>query len=226
VRKTERARRVVRVRRRLDAIGVGIGLVSFGVTAALARNGLFPGEETIFLAINGWPDWVYVVLWPFMQYGMFLTIPVLTVLALVFRRYHLAISMASSGVGVYVMAKIVKEFVQRGRPGVLITTVAEREVVALNSLGFPSGHTAVAGAMTAVVTPYLRGRWKLLPSSLLVIVFVGRMYVSAHVPLDLVGGAAMGIAAGCAVNLIFRVPTPASTEDESDVPVISETAPA
>ena len=29
----------------------------------------------LFEAINGLPDWLYVAIWPFMQYGVFITIP-------------------------------------------------------------------------------------------------------------------------------------------------------
>ena len=83
------------------------------------------------------------------------------------------------------------------------------------SLGFPSGHVAVAAALTVVVTPYLRGRWRLLPLIVAVIVCLGRMYVGAHVPLDLIGGAALGISAGCAANLIVGLwhSTPAPAAD-------------
>jgi undecaprenyl-diphosphatase len=39
-----------------------------------------------------------------------------------------------------------------------------------------------------------------------VIVAFGRLYVGAHLPLDLIGGAALGVAAGSAANLIVGVP--------------------
>jgi undecaprenyl-diphosphatase len=80
------------------------------------------------------------------------------------------------------------------------------------SLGFPSGHAAVAAALTVVVTPYLSGRWRYVPITLLAIVLVGRLYVGAHLPLDLVGGAALGIAAGSAANLIVGVPVPVESK--------------
>jgi hypothetical protein len=47
----------------------------------MASGGLAAGEEAVFLAINSLPDFLYVVIWPFMQYGVFLTIPVLAVIA-------------------------------------------------------------------------------------------------------------------------------------------------
>jgi membrane-associated phospholipid phosphatase len=39
-------------------------------------------------------------------------------------------------------------------------------------------------------------------------VFFTRMYVGAHLPLDMVGGAALGLAVGAAVRLLLGVPVP------------------
>jgi len=44
-----------------------------------------------------------------------------------------------------------------------------------------------------------------VPAALVVIVGIGRMYVGAHTPLDLVGGAALGVCAGCVANLLIGV---------------------
>jgi putative heme transporter len=199
-------------RRGLDLITLGVGLAIFLLTAVMANGGLPAWERTLFTAVNGLPDALKPVIWPFMQYGVFLTIPVLCVVALLLRRVRLAVAMALAGVGVYFLARVVKEFVHRGRPEALIDNTVVRETFAAGSLGYPSGHTAVAGALTVVVTPYLRGRWKIVPAALLVIVFLGRMYVAAHVPLDLIGGAALGVAAGAVANLLVGVPTAVAPE--------------
>jgi undecaprenyl-diphosphatase len=201
---------------RANLIGLGIGAVVFAGSAALAEQGLAPGEAAVFNAINSLPDFVYVVIWPFMQYGVFITIPVLVVVALVLRRFRLAATMAIAGVGVYLLAKVVKEQVNRGRPAQLLPGVEERETFAEASLGFPSGHAAVAAALTVVVTPYLRGRWKIVPAALAVIVCVGRMYVAAHTPLDLIGGLSLGVCAGCVANLIVGGPRPAGVGGDAD----------
>ena len=42
-----------------------------------------------------------------MQYGTFITIPVLAVIALAFRRFRLALALALAGVGVYLVARVV-----------------------------------------------------------------------------------------------------------------------
>jgi membrane-associated phospholipid phosphatase len=208
---SSRHRRRTIGRRWLDVLWLGIGLAVFALSAAVARAGLVPWEEGLFEAVNGLPDALKPAIWPFMQYGVFLTIPVLIVVALLLRRVRLAIAMALAGVGVYFLAKVAKEAVERGRPGALIEGIEAREVFAVGSLGYPSGHAAVAAALTMVATPYLRGLWKLVPVALLVIVCAGRMYVAAHVPLDLVGGAALGIAAGAAANLLVGVPVAAGS---------------
>jgi membrane-associated phospholipid phosphatase len=171
----------------------------------------------LFVAINSWPDPLYVVIWPFMQYGVFLTIPVLSLAALVARRVRLAAAMAIAGVGVYLLARVAKEIVQRGRPDALIAGVDARETFSAGSLGFPSGHAAVAAALTVVVTPHLKGRWKAVPAVLAVIVCIGRMYVGAHTLLDLVGGAALGTAAGCAASMLVAATTRPRHEPHREV---------
>ena len=186
-----------------DVIGLLAGLAVLGVAGAIAAGGLAPGEAALFRAVNSLPDALYAVVWPFMQYGVFLTIPVLSVAALAARRIGLAAAMACAGVGVYVVAKVGKELVERGRPAALLSDVEARETFAAGSLGFPSGHAAVAAALTVVVTPHLPGRWKVVPAALAAVVCFGRMYVGAHVPLDLVGGVALGAAAGYAANILI-----------------------
>jgi membrane-associated phospholipid phosphatase len=200
------------VRRGADVVGLIVGLGLFAAAGAAATGGLAAGEEPVFVTVNSLPDFLYVAIWPFMQYGVFLTIPVLALVAVVLRRFRLAAAMALAGVGVYFLARVVKEIVQRGRPGALIEGIDARETFAAGSLGFPSGHAAVAGALTVVVTPYLRGWWKVVPAAVAVIVCVGRMYVGAHTPLDLVGGLALGASAGCLANLIVGTPSSSSEQ--------------
>jgi membrane-associated phospholipid phosphatase len=192
--------------RALDLVVAWTALLVIAASGSLARNGLAAGERAIFEFINSWPDALYVVIWPFMQYGVFLTIPILVVVAVIIHRYRLAVAMAFAGFGVYFIAKWVKHEVERGRPDALLDAVQERESFALGSIGFPSGHIAVAAALTMVVTPYLRGRWKLVPATLVLVVAIGRTYVGAHLPLDLVGGAALGASAGAFANLIIGTP--------------------
>lgn len=193
--------------RRWNLIVLAVATVMLVATALAARAELTSLEVAIFRVVNDLPQTLYPVMWPFMQYGTFITIPVLTVIALAFRRFRLALGLALAGVGVYLLALVVKGFVERGRPDDLLSAVHEREVFSADSLGYPSGHAAVAAALTVVVAAHLSARWLIVALALGTVVLVGRIYVGAHLPLDLVGGAALGAIAGSVVNLIVRPQT-------------------
>ena len=55
-------------------------------------------------------------------------------------------------------------------------------------------------------------RWLIAALALGAVVLFGRMYVGAHLPLDIIGGAALGVIAGSVVNLVVR-PRPAGHTD-------------
>ena len=203
-------------------VWLAVGLAVFAGSAALAAQGPALGEVAVFEAINSLPDWLYYGIWPFMQFGVFVTIPILVVVALLLRRFRLAAAMAVAGGGVYLLARVTKEQVQRERPDAILAGVEGRETFVEGSLGYPSGHVAVAAALTLVVTPYLPARWRWVPIALLAIVVIGRMYVGAHLPLDLIGGAALGVSAGAAANLVVGVPVP---DDALVEPSAAEPAP-
>jgi hypothetical protein len=66
-------------------------------------------EIAVFRAFNDAPDFLYPEVWPLMQYGTFITIPVAAVIALLFHKARLALEMAVAGVAVYELAKLAKE---------------------------------------------------------------------------------------------------------------------
>jgi membrane-associated phospholipid phosphatase len=202
-------------RRRLDVVFMVAGVALLVTSAVLARRGQYGWEIAIFQAINGLPGGLRPFLWVLNQYGTAVTIPVATAVALLFRRWVLALSLAASGVAVYLLAKVIKEYVVRGRPAALLTGVVERETFSPGSLGYPSGHAAVAWAITLIVLAYVGQPWRVVAIVLAMAVPLSRMYVGAHLPLDLIGGAALGVAVASAVNLLLGVPTLAPA-DQSD----------
>jgi hypothetical protein len=98
-------------RERWNLVVLCVSLVVLVVTSLAARAELTSAEEQIFRAVNELPEGLKIVVWPFMQYGTFITVPALTVIALLFRRYRLAVAIALAGVGVYVLALAVKQVV-------------------------------------------------------------------------------------------------------------------
>ena len=189
---------------RWNLVVLCVAVVVLLATMLVARAELATLEASIFRAINDLPQGLHTVVWPFMQYGTFITIPTLAVIALLFRRFRLALAIALAGVGVYLVALVVKGVVDRGRPAALLTAVEERELFGADSLGYPSGHAAVAAALTVVVAAHLSVRWLIVALALGAVVLFGRMYVGAHLPLDIIGGAALGTIAGSVVNLVVR----------------------
>jgi membrane-associated phospholipid phosphatase len=175
-------------------------------SALLAERGVYGWEVAIFQAVNGLPGSLRPLLWVLNQYGTAITIPVATVVALAFRRWVLAAALAMSGVTVYLLAKVIKGYVGRGRPSALVESVVEREPFSPESLGYPSGHAAVAWAITIIVLAFMGRPWRRVAIVLAIVVPVVRMYVAAHLPLDLIGGAALGVFVASVVSLVLRVP--------------------
>ena len=54
----------------------------------------------------------------------------------------------------------------------------------------------MAFAVATLVAGSLRGRWRVVPYVLATLVGIGRLYFGAHLPLDVIGGAALGVAVG------------------------------
>ena len=58
-----------------------------------------------------------------------------------------------------------------------------------------------------LLAPYLRRRWQLLAGvALAVLNSLARVYLGAHNPLDVIGGAFAGIAIGALLNFALGVP--------------------
>jgi membrane-associated phospholipid phosphatase len=138
-----------------------------------------------------------------MQYGTFGAVPAASAVAVVARRPRLAAALAVGGTAAWVTAKAAKRVVARGRPASIIGEVQQRGAEE-GDQGFPSGHAAVSTAMTVVLWPDVSPSWRLTLTALTGLVPFGRMYVGAHLPLDLVGGSALGLVLGSAVNLVRR----------------------
>jgi membrane-associated phospholipid phosphatase len=210
-------RRVRPVRRRpSDLIWLAAGAVGLVLCALPVHADRVAGPEAdAFRLVNDLPSLPFGIVWVPMQLGNFLVVPAAVLAALAFRRWRLAAGLVLAGAGVYALAKVVKRFVERGRPSDVLDDVVVRGA-APHGLGFVSGHIAVITALALVAWPWLPrwGRWA--AGAAVAAVFLTRMYVGAHLPLDMVGGAALGLAVGALVRLLLGVPAgPPEGADEA-----------
>ncbi len=167
------------------------------------ERSLSGAERATFRAVNEVPGVPFVLVWVVMQAGNVAAVAVAALAALVARRARLALSLVVAGAVAYGGAKVVKEVVVRGRPATLLDGV-EIHGAAATGPGFVSGHAAVAVALAVVAFPYLGPAWRWAAVAVAVLVCGARVYVGAHLPLDVVGGAALGLLVGAGVRLVAR----------------------
>jgi undecaprenyl-diphosphatase len=108
----------------------------------------------------------------------------------------------AAALGSWLLAKVVKEVVGRPRPGGLLEEVNYRVDGGPDGLGFVSGHAVVGFLIVVVAAPYLSRKWTIVLLFLALFAGTLRVYVGAHLPLDIVGGAGLGIVAGALINLV------------------------
>jgi len=149
-------------------------------------------EEQAFRLANDATDRIRVPVRSVMQAGTFVTVPAVSALALLVRRPRLAAVLAIGGTLAWLAAKLIKPVGGRDRPNGVLDDVALRERIE-GDLGWPSGHTAVATTLAFVAAPELPRPARPLLAGIVATVGFGRMYVGAHLPHDIVGGAGLGM---------------------------------
>lgn len=190
-----------------DAVRAGLAAALLVVLAVIIhrdRVGLL--ETDVFRVFNDLPALLFGPLWLVMQLGNIGAVPVVAGIAAAFRRFRLAAAILLAGVGVWLIAKVVKTLVQRGRPSTLLPDVHIHGAAAAGR-GYLSGHAAVVFAMVTLVAPYLPRRGRHLLWAAALTVCAARLYVGSHLPLDVIGGAALGWGVASVVNLVLGAPS-------------------
>src|SRR5262245_41532901 len=195
-------------RSRAAALAGGTALL-FGTWAVVEDDSrpLPRWEEPVFRALNGRADRWQPAVWPVMQLGNFwVWAAAAPAGAAVLRRWEPPVPWTSSVLSAWALAKVVKRRAGRGRPGDRLERVAVREG-GIHGSGFVSGHVAVASALATAVLPYLPpGPARAVPFLLVAEVAAARLYVGAHLPLDVVGGAGLGVLCGLASSVATGTP--------------------
>ena len=204
-----RSRGEVYTRHAGDALRLTLGATIVVLcTSAVQSDRIARQESNAFRVVNELPlpGWAYPFVWFMMQLGNLGAVPLVVLAAAVTRRWRLALDAAVAGGAIYVVARLIKQVVQRGRPQTLLDGVHILGEPA-RGLGYVSGHSAVAVALATVASPYLGRGGRRVAWVGAAVVCLARMYVGAHLPLDVLAGAALGWAAGALVHLLLGRPS-------------------
>jgi undecaprenyl-diphosphatase len=147
-----------------------------------------------------------------MQLGTVGAVPATAAAAWLAGDQALARRLLTDGTATWALSKLVKQMVRRPRPAAMVagTHVRGREAT---GLGYLSGHAGVAVALGAAAVPHLPPASRVLVLSAIPLVGLTRIYVGVHLPLDILGGAALGLAVEAA--------TPPRRHDRSRPPPLA-----
>jgi membrane-associated phospholipid phosphatase len=194
---------VSRIRR--DLVVLAVSLAVFAGCALLVADGrVGPAERAAFHAVNGLPEGLYGPMLLFQYLGVLAMPLVVAVGALAFRRWRLAAALVLVVPLKLVLERTVKWLVQRERPGITVPDAVLRGVHP-GGLSFVSGHAIITFAIAGLLGLVLPRRWAVVTFVLATCNAVARVYLGAHNPLDVVGGAAVGLAIAAALDLLLDV---------------------
>ena len=197
---------VVRSRRWAWSAAASAGVLA--TSSAVASRGVPGWEAEFFRALHDVPRSVDYLLWLPMQLGSAWAPPIVALVGWqVSRSWRPTAGALVTGWGGWWLAKTMKAGIERGRPAAELGDEAVRSTAVTEGLGFVSGHATVAFACAAVISPYLPRRWRTLAGGLAATVALSRVVVGAHLPLDVVGGAALGVLLASLWHLAVGAPS-------------------
>jgi glycosyltransferase 2 family protein len=180
-------------------LAAGTAALLFTAVAA-RRNRVGPGEAAAFRVVNDLPGWLYPPAWVVMQLGTLGAVPTAASAAWLAGDRELAGRLLAGGTSAWALSKVAKRMVQRSRPASLLAGTRRRGREAAG-LGYLSGHAGVAVTLGAAAFPRLRPGGRALTLAAVPVVGLSRIYVGAHLPLDVAGGAALGVVIDAVLSL-------------------------
>jgi undecaprenyl-diphosphatase len=175
------------------AVRVALGAAGLALsTLPVRRDRVCPAEARVFTTVNGLPDAMHAPAWVVMQCGALVAAPVSAAVASAMGEKRLAVQLAAAGSTTWALSKVVKRLVRRERPARLLPAVVVRGQ-APTGLGYLSGHAGVATALAATLVQRIGFRRAAPALAVAGAVGLTRLYVGAHLPLDIAGGSALGL---------------------------------
>jgi membrane-associated phospholipid phosphatase len=182
------------------ALVTGLGYV--GLAPLAARD---PGswERTAFRTVNHTGGKIHALRIP-QQMGTPWVLPGLALLGFQTHRPRLAVT---AGLALPLEKSLevgVKKMARRRRPAQALPDADLRDDAPASGPSYPSGHAAIAFAAVVLAAPYLPTVATLALGTGAALTSLTRVHQGAHYPLDAVGGALLGTAAGSMLKATFR----------------------
>ena len=201
-------------------------LVASAVLVGSARRArtreVSDAEERAFQIFNDAPNSIHPPVWAVMQAGSLAAVGVVAGGLAHRGRPRVAMAAAISGTLVWVGVKAIKPIIGRGRPDRHLDRVTVRGQPQ-TGLGYPSGHAAVSLTLAMISS---RGRSPTVRTAALTVAAItggARLYVGAHLPLDVVAGYAIGALCGLATNVVMERSVEAGTLADSNPETVVST---
>ncbi len=190
---------------RAAGLVAGLGAVLFGVSALLLKTGTLGWDVSLFRLLNQVPAAAASVLTPlsrlFLPAGVIIVVVLAVVYVVARNRSVLPAAAGAVAAGIaWGLAHVAKAVADRPRPYEVIAGAVLRQQHA-HGTSFPSSHTAVALAVAIALVPFLARPVAGAGIGYAVLVGWSRAYLGVHYPLDILGGAGIGMAAGGAILL-------------------------
>ncbi len=147
--------------------------------------------------------WIDLLMWGLTQIGNMVTALVLSALVYAGGYHLIAVEIVLGMISLWLVVEFIKMLIERERP---YLTLMETRVVGRQPLGlsFPSGHTSQTFfLMTLLVQTFRLGPFNAFFLYILAfLVGITRMYVGAHYPRDVIGGAMLGTVWGLMTSML------------------------
>jgi len=187
----------------------GGGAALFGVSALVLKTGTLGWDESLFRVLNEVPAAAASVLTPvshlFLPAGIVVVVVFIVVYVVARNRGVLPVAAGAAAAGLaWALANVAKAIADRPRPYEVIADAVLRQQPA-HGTSFPSSHTAVTVAVVIALVPFLARPLAAAGIGYAVLVGWSRVYLGVHYPLDVLGGAGIGLATGGVILLVLGI---------------------
>jgi membrane-associated phospholipid phosphatase len=199
-------RRPARIPRARTAwLMAGLGAALFGVSALLLKTAALSWDASLFRILNQVPAAAASVLTPlsrlFLPAGIIVVVVLILVYVVARNRSVLPVAAAAAAAGLaWALAHVAKAIADRPRPYEVMADAVLRQQPA-HGTSFPSSHTAVTLAVAIALVPFVARPVAAAGIGYAVLTGWSRVYLGVHYPLDILGGAGIGMTTGGVILL-------------------------